>query len=167
MRQVQASYGSMISLCRKLLVRSYSALNCLCIFRGQALCGLLIRNKGVCDGMVCDFLHRSQGQVVEKIEILMCNCVKSFCIGHQKSWVCFPMLHFLDQLICHAAHCHSYESGSWCVPDKILQVLDANPAHVKALYRRGMAYLEVGDFEEARSDFEMVTLIVIIVVAEL
>ncbi|KAG6744183.1 hypothetical protein POTOM_052893 [Populus tomentosa] len=34
-------------------------------------------------------------------------------------------------------------------------VLEANPAHVKALYRRGMAYMEVGDFEEARSDFEM------------
>lgn len=35
------------------------------------------------------------------------------------------------------------------------KVLEANPAHVKALYRRGMAYMEVGDFEEARSDFEM------------
>ncbi|XP_031277387.1 peptidyl-prolyl cis-trans isomerase PASTICCINO1-like [Pistacia vera] len=35
------------------------------------------------------------------------------------------------------------------------KVLDANPAHVKALYRRGMAYMAVGDFEEARSDFEM------------
>lgn len=35
------------------------------------------------------------------------------------------------------------------------KILEANPAHVKALYRRGMAYMEVGDFEEARSDFEM------------
>ncbi|XP_044474281.1 peptidyl-prolyl cis-trans isomerase PASTICCINO1 [Mangifera indica] len=35
------------------------------------------------------------------------------------------------------------------------KVLDANPAHVKALYRRGMAYMAVGDFEEAKSDFEM------------
>ncbi|KAJ0088235.1 hypothetical protein Patl1_31761 [Pistacia atlantica] len=35
------------------------------------------------------------------------------------------------------------------------KVLDAKPAHVKALYRRGMAYMAVGDFEEARSDFEM------------
>lgn len=35
------------------------------------------------------------------------------------------------------------------------KVLEANPAHVKALYRRGMASMEVGDFEEARSDFEM------------
>uniref|UniRef100_A0A6N2MN14 peptidylprolyl isomerase n=1 Tax=Salix viminalis TaxID=40686 RepID=A0A6N2MN14_SALVM len=35
------------------------------------------------------------------------------------------------------------------------KVLEANPAHAKALYRRGMAYMEVGDFEEARSDFEM------------
>ncbi|KAJ6913216.1 hypothetical protein NC651_015657 [Populus alba x Populus x berolinensis] len=35
-------------------------------------------------------------------------------------------------------------------------VLEANPAHVKALLcRRGMANLEVGDFEEARGDFEM------------
>ncbi|KAF5750891.1 peptidyl-prolyl cis-trans isomerase PASTICCINO1 [Tripterygium wilfordii] len=35
------------------------------------------------------------------------------------------------------------------------KVLEANPAHVKALYRRGMAYMEAGDFEEARSDFNM------------
>ncbi|KAM0026468.1 putative peptidylprolyl isomerase [Helianthus debilis subsp. tardiflorus] len=33
------------------------------------------------------------------------------------------------------------------------KVLDANPVHVKALYRRGMAYMEVGDFDEARADF--------------
>ncbi|KAA8518968.1 hypothetical protein F0562_016258 [Nyssa sinensis] len=33
------------------------------------------------------------------------------------------------------------------------KVLDANPVHVKALYRRGMAYMSAGDFEEARSDF--------------
>lgn len=36
------------------------------------------------------------------------------------------------------------------------QVLDANPVHVKALYRRGMAYMAAGDFEEARSDFNKV-----------
>ncbi|XVF55164.1 hypothetical protein PTKIN_Ptkin06aG0014600 [Pterospermum kingtungense] len=35
------------------------------------------------------------------------------------------------------------------------KVLDATPVHVKALYRRGMAYMEAGDFEEARSDFQM------------
>lgn len=35
------------------------------------------------------------------------------------------------------------------------KVLDASPAHVKALYRRGMAYMEAGDFEEARNDFNM------------
>ncbi|WCJ19171.1 FKBP-type peptidyl-prolyl cis-trans isomerase family protein [Euphorbia peplus] len=34
------------------------------------------------------------------------------------------------------------------------KVLEANPAHVKALYRRGMAYMTNADFEEARSDFE-------------
>ncbi|KAF2301335.1 hypothetical protein GH714_022869 [Hevea brasiliensis] len=34
------------------------------------------------------------------------------------------------------------------------KVLDANPAHVKALYRRGMAYMTDGSFEEARDDFE-------------
>ncbi|CAA2991964.1 peptidyl-prolyl cis-trans isomerase PASTICCINO1 [Olea europaea subsp. europaea] len=33
------------------------------------------------------------------------------------------------------------------------KVLDANPVHVKALYRRGMAYMSAGDFEEAREDF--------------
>lgn len=47
-----------------------------------------------------------------------------------------------------------------CTPLGIMQVLDANPAHVKALYRRGMAYMAVGDFEEAKSDFEMVMLMV-------
>lgn len=35
------------------------------------------------------------------------------------------------------------------------KVLDANPAHVKALYRRGMAYMSSGDFDEARNDFKM------------
>ncbi|GLT75878.1 hypothetical protein SLA2020_475720 [Shorea laevis] len=35
------------------------------------------------------------------------------------------------------------------------KVLDANPAHVKGLYRRGMAYMAAGDFGEARNDFEM------------
>ncbi|EXB55867.1 Peptidyl-prolyl cis-trans isomerase PASTICCINO1 [Morus notabilis] len=35
------------------------------------------------------------------------------------------------------------------------RVLDANPAHVKALYRRDMAYMAAGDFEEAMTDFQM------------
>ncbi|XP_074310892.1 peptidyl-prolyl cis-trans isomerase PASTICCINO1 [Silene latifolia] len=35
------------------------------------------------------------------------------------------------------------------------KVLDANPVHAKAFYRRGMAYMELGDFEEAKSDFNM------------
>lgn len=39
-----------------------------------------------------------------------------------------------------------------------MQVLDAKPGHAKALYRRGMAYMAAGDFEEAKSDFEMVIL---------
>ncbi|KAK8946302.1 Peptidyl-prolyl cis-trans isomerase PASTICCINO1 [Platanthera guangdongensis] len=33
------------------------------------------------------------------------------------------------------------------------KVLDANPVNVKALYRRGTAYMLSGDFEEARKDF--------------
>lgn len=37
-----------------------------------------------------------------------------------------------------------------------MQVLDANPVHIKALYRRGMAYMSSGDFEEARCDFKKV-----------
>ncbi|PNX71350.1 peptidyl-prolyl cis-trans isomerase pasticcino1-like protein [Trifolium pratense] len=35
------------------------------------------------------------------------------------------------------------------------KVLEANPAHVKGLYRRGMAYMGNGDFDEARADFKM------------
>lgn len=39
------------------------------------------------------------------------------------------------------------------------KVLDGSPLHVKALYRRGMAYMSAGDFDDARSDFEkMVTI---------
>ncbi|XP_021755683.1 peptidyl-prolyl cis-trans isomerase PASTICCINO1-like [Chenopodium quinoa] len=34
------------------------------------------------------------------------------------------------------------------------KVLDANPVHVKALYRRGMAYMELGEFEEAKNNFD-------------
>ena len=41
-----------------------------------------------------------------------------------------------------------------------MKVLDANPAHVKALYRRGMAYMAAGDFEEASGVFKMVMLII-------
>ncbi|GAV65465.1 FKBP_C domain-containing protein/TPR_1 domain-containing protein/TPR_11 domain-containing protein [Cephalotus follicularis] len=37
------------------------------------------------------------------------------------------------------------------------KVIDTNPVHVKALYRRGMAYMAAGDFEEAKSDFRMMT----------
>ncbi|CAN1849949.1 Peptidyl-prolyl cis-trans isomerase PASTICCINO1 [Linum perenne] len=35
------------------------------------------------------------------------------------------------------------------------KVIDASPGHAKALYRRGMAYMEAGEFEEAKKDFEM------------
>ncbi|CAM6034964.1 unnamed protein product [Sphagnum compactum] len=35
------------------------------------------------------------------------------------------------------------------------KVLEGNPHHVKALYRRGMAFTETGDFDEARSDFKL------------
>uniref|UniRef100_A0A7N0VHY8 peptidylprolyl isomerase n=1 Tax=Kalanchoe fedtschenkoi TaxID=63787 RepID=A0A7N0VHY8_KALFE len=34
------------------------------------------------------------------------------------------------------------------------KVLDANPAHVKGLYRRGMAHMAAGDFDDARNDFK-------------
>ncbi|KAF5193827.1 Peptidyl-prolyl cis-trans isomerase pasticcino1 [Thalictrum thalictroides] len=34
------------------------------------------------------------------------------------------------------------------------KVLDSSPVHAKALYRRGMAYMSAGDFDEARADFE-------------
>eukprot|EP01018_Ginkgo_biloba_P033395 Gb_29099 [translate_table: standard] len=35
------------------------------------------------------------------------------------------------------------------------KVLGENPGHVKALYRRGIAYMENGDFDEARKDFNL------------
>ncbi|KAK6943040.1 Tetratricopeptide repeat 2 [Dillenia turbinata] len=34
------------------------------------------------------------------------------------------------------------------------KVLDVNPVHVKALYRRGMALMSLGEYEDARNDFE-------------
>ncbi|XP_068636118.1 peptidyl-prolyl cis-trans isomerase PASTICCINO1 [Aristolochia californica] len=34
------------------------------------------------------------------------------------------------------------------------KVLDASPAHVKAFYRRGIAFMSAGDFDEARNDFK-------------
>ncbi|KAJ3682694.1 hypothetical protein LUZ60_012921 [Juncus effusus] len=34
------------------------------------------------------------------------------------------------------------------------KVLDGNPVHIKALYRRGMAHLQAGDFDDAKQDFE-------------
>lgn len=37
------------------------------------------------------------------------------------------------------------------------QVLDANPVHVKALYRRGMSYMLLGEFDDARNDFKKVS----------
>lgn len=37
------------------------------------------------------------------------------------------------------------------------QVLDTNPVHVKALYRRGMSYMLCGDFDDAKNDFEKVS----------
>uniref|UniRef100_A0A0D9VUC3 peptidylprolyl isomerase n=1 Tax=Leersia perrieri TaxID=77586 RepID=A0A0D9VUC3_9ORYZ len=38
--------------------------------------------------------------------------------------------------------------------DTCNKVLEANPAHVKALYRRGMSYMLLGDFDDAKKDFE-------------
>ncbi|KAI3911727.1 hypothetical protein MKX01_029488, partial [Papaver californicum] len=40
------------------------------------------------------------------------------------------------------------------------KVLEASPGHVKALYRRGMAYMSAGDFEEARSVFKKSYLVI-------
>jgi hypothetical protein len=40
-------------------------------------------------------------------------------------------------------------------------VLDANPVHVKALYRRGMSYMLLGDFDDAKNDFEKVGCIIL------
>jgi len=37
------------------------------------------------------------------------------------------------------------------------QVLDANPVHVKALYRRGTSFMLLGEFDDARNDFEKVS----------
>jgi Flp pilus assembly protein TadD len=37
------------------------------------------------------------------------------------------------------------------------QVLEANPVHVKALYRRGTSYMLLGEFNDARNDFEKVS----------
>ncbi|CAN6282877.1 unnamed protein product [Urochloa humidicola] len=34
------------------------------------------------------------------------------------------------------------------------KVLDANPVHVKALYRRGTSYMLLGEFDDARNDFK-------------
>ncbi|PWZ57196.1 hypothetical protein Zm00014a_017530 [Zea mays] len=34
------------------------------------------------------------------------------------------------------------------------KVLDTNPVHAKALYRRGMSYMLLGEFDDARNDFE-------------
>lgn len=36
------------------------------------------------------------------------------------------------------------------------KVLGENPRHAKALYRRGIAYMSCGDFDEARKDFKMI-----------
>lgn len=44
----------------------------------------------------------------------------------------------------------------------LIQVLDANPVHVKAFYRRGMAYMAAGDFQEARDDFNKVNILVLV-----
>ncbi|XP_052148165.1 peptidyl-prolyl cis-trans isomerase PASTICCINO1 isoform X2 [Oryza glaberrima] len=38
--------------------------------------------------------------------------------------------------------------------DTCNKVLEANPVHVKALYRRGMSYMLLGDFDDAKKDFE-------------
>ncbi|KAH7514538.1 hypothetical protein FEM48_Zijuj11G0100100 [Ziziphus jujuba var. spinosa] len=62
--------------------------------------------------------------------------------GPPRSLLAIPCLQFIDLFL--------------KVEYKVMpQVIDANPGHVKALYRRGMAYMASGDFEEANSDFKM------------
>ncbi|OEL36350.1 Peptidyl-prolyl cis-trans isomerase PASTICCINO1 [Dichanthelium oligosanthes] len=39
------------------------------------------------------------------------------------------------------------------------EVLDANPVHAKALYRRGMSYMLLGEFDDARNDFEKMIMV--------
>ena len=43
-----------------------------------------------------------------------------------------------------------------CSDSSDYQVLEGNPHHVKGLFRRGTAYMETGDFDEARADFKQV-----------
>ncbi|KAJ7558929.1 hypothetical protein O6H91_04G061800 [Diphasiastrum complanatum] len=55
----------------------------------------------------------------------------------------------LNVAACHQKLGDPSKSIEWCN-----KVLEGNPHHVKALYRRGVAYTARGDFEEAHSDFE-------------
>ncbi|XP_078173411.1 FKBP-type peptidyl-prolyl cis-trans isomerase family protein isoform X1 [Carex rostrata] len=58
------------------------------------------------------------------------------------------LLH-LNVAACYQKLGECRKSIEWCN-----KVLDGNPVHVKALYRRGMAHMQAGDFEEAKLDFE-------------
>lgn len=56
-------------------------------------------------------------------------------------------------LYLNVAACHQKLGDHVKAIESCNKVLDENPQHVKALYRRGMSYMAVGDFDEARADF--------------
>lgn len=52
--------------------------------------------------------------------------------------------------------CPAAEKQYTKVRQPFLQVMEENPQHAKAYYRRGLAYTVTGDYEEARADFNKV-----------
>ncbi|XP_031485513.1 peptidyl-prolyl cis-trans isomerase PASTICCINO1 isoform X1 [Nymphaea colorata] len=64
-------------------------------------------------------------------------------------------LNFRNSLHLNVAACYQKLGDCRKSIETCNKVLDSSPAHVKALYRRGIAYMSAGDFDEARSDFEM------------
>eukprot|EP00250_Pteridium_aquilinum_P000485 c10528_g1_i1 orf=155-1990(-) len=53
----------------------------------------------------------------------------------------------------NVAACHQKLDDHVKAIESCNKVLDESPQHVKALYRRGMSHMAVGDFDEAKSDF--------------
>ncbi|CAN6471532.1 unnamed protein product [Victoria cruziana] len=63
-------------------------------------------------------------------------------------------LNFRNSLHLNVAACYQKLGECRKSIETCNKVLDSSPAHVKALYRRGIAYMSAGDFAEARNDFE-------------